>query len=106
MSPDVNQSDPAHEKAPTLHTKHDSDDLLTIAYDELRLMAAGVLGQKSGGNTLQPTALVHELYLRLAKRNDCQWRDRAHFLATAAKAMRQILVDHARRKSADKRGGG
>lgn len=106
MSCDLNQQEPLHEKGPAPHPKPVSDDLLTIAYDELRSIAAGVLGRKSDGDTLQPTALVHELYLRLAKRNDCQWQDRAHFLATAAKAMRQILIDHARRKRADKRGGG
>ena len=106
MPRDVNQPEPVHENARATPTKLDSDDLLTIAYDELRSIAAGVLGARVGGNTLQPTALVHELYLRLAKRNDCQWQDRAHFLAIAAKAMRQILIDHARRKHADKRGGG
>ena len=106
MSRDVNQPDPEHKEASTRHTKSKSDDLLTIAYDELRLIAASVLGRQSAGNTLQPTALVHELYLRLAKRKDCQWQDHAHFLAIAAMAMRQILIDHARRKGADKRGGG
>lgn len=77
--------------------------LLPVVYGELRALAAHYLeGRRQ--HTLQPTALVHEAYLKLAK-SDGTWFDRDHFVATAARAMRQVLVDHSRRKQADKRGG-
>ncbi len=78
--------------------------LLPVVYGELRALAGHYLEGRSQ-HTLQPTALVHEAYLKLAK-SDMAWCGRDHFVATAARAMRQILVDHARRKQADKRGGG
>ena len=84
----------------------DADHRFALAYSELRRIAAGVLQRGGGGDSLQPTALVHELYLRLAGRDPDRWQDRAHFMAVAAKAMRQIVVDHARRRGAEKRGGG
>ena len=83
-----------------------AEELLAIVYDELRQLARRQFRGERAGHTLQPTALVHEAYLRLAKDSDARWESRAHFFGTAARAMRQILVDHARRRSAGKRGGG
>lgn len=80
-------------------------ELLPMVYDEMRALAGSFFRQQSADHTLQPTALVHEAYLRLVGRGDVEWRSRAHFLAVAAKAMRQILVNHAVSKKADKRGG-
>jgi RNA polymerase sigma factor (TIGR02999 family) len=81
------------------------DSLMPVVYAELRRIAAGYLaGQR--GHTLQPTALIHEAYLRLAGRNVPEWQDRAHFFAVSATIMRQILVDHAREKLTAKRGEG
>lgn len=80
------------------------DALVPLVYDELRRIARRCLaGQRD--HTLQPTALVHEAYLRLARRDSMAWQDRVHFFALAAQMMRQILVDHARKHSAAKRGG-
>lgn len=79
--------------------------LLPLVYGELRRVAQGQLRKERADHTLQPTALVHEAYVRLADRLNAQWNDRAHFYAVAAKVMRQILVDHARRHAASKRGG-
>jgi RNA polymerase sigma-70 factor (ECF subfamily) len=84
--------------------REDTDELLALVYDDLRKRAAGILGKGGRNATLQPTALVHEAYARLAQRT-AHWADRSHFLYTAARAMRQILIDHARRQRADKRGG-
>lgn len=78
-------------------------DLLPLVYDQLRALAASQLAAEPPGHTLQPTALVHEAYLRLADRPD--FPDRSHFLAAAVEAMRRLLVDHARKKHAAKRGG-
>jgi RNA polymerase sigma factor (TIGR02999 family) len=81
--------------------------LLPLVYDELRQLAAQKLVQEKPGQTLQPTALVHEAYLRLVGPADaCRWNDRGHFFAAAAEAMRHILVDNARRKRRVKHGGG
>ena len=84
------------------------DQLVPIVYDELRRIARRCLAGQRSGHTLQPTALVHEAYLRLvnANRNPVQWQNRVHFFAAAAQMMRQILVDHARKHVAAKRGGG
>lgn len=82
------------------------DQLFPLVYQELRLRAAGYLRDERSSHTLQPTALAHEAYLRLAGRRDYPWQSRAHFMAVAARAMRAILVDHARRRNAQKRGGG
>ncbi|HVJ83278.1 MAG TPA: ECF-type sigma factor [Planctomycetia bacterium] len=80
--------------------------LLPLVYDELRRLAAHRLAAEPAGQTLQPTALVHEAYLRLAGSADApRWENRAHFFAAAAEAMRRILIDAARRKLAAKRGG-
>jgi RNA polymerase sigma factor (TIGR02999 family) len=74
-------------------------------YEQLHRLAEGYFRQQPRGHTLQPTALIHEAYLKLAGQPDCRWKDRTHFLAVAATAMRQILVDHARSKVAARRGG-
>ena len=80
--------------------------LLPLVYDELRKLAAQRLAQETPGQTLQATALVHEAYLRLVDTQKIQaWNSRGHFFAAAAEAMRRILVEQARRKQADKRGG-
>lgn len=77
-----------------------------IAYDELRRLASSHLEAERVDHTLQPTALVHEVYLKLVGQRTFGWRNREQFFAAAATAMRRILVDHARRKKAGKRGGG
>ena len=74
--------------------------LLPLVYEELRRIAARQLRHERDGHTLQPTALVHEAYLRLVEQRSVRWQDRAHFLGVAAKVMRRILVDHARRQAA------
>jgi RNA polymerase sigma factor (TIGR02999 family) len=84
-----------------------ASQLLTLVYDELRRLAAQKLGQEPPGQTLQPTALVHEAYLRLVGvEPESHWDNRRHFFASAAEAMRRILVENARRKKRDKHGGG
>jgi RNA polymerase sigma factor (TIGR02999 family) len=80
-------------------------DLLPLVYDELRKLARARMGRTPPGNTLQPTALVHEAYLRLIGDESTTWNSRGHFFAAAALAMRQILVDQARRKASRKHGG-
>lgn len=82
------------------------DRLAALVYDRLRALARGQLRGPRLGGTLTPTVLVHEAYLKLVNQRQADWRDRQHFLAVAATAMRQIVVDHARRKRAQKRGGG
>jgi RNA polymerase sigma factor (TIGR02999 family) len=79
--------------------------LLPLVYAELRSLARGRMGRLSPGQTLQPTALVHEAYLRLVGRQDEGWKGRGHFFAAAAQAIRDILVEQARRRAALKRGG-
>ena len=84
-----------------------ASELLPLVYDELRKLAAHRLAHQAPGQTLQPTALVHEAYLRLVGDPEgSDWDSRGHFFAAAAEAMRHILVDNARRKHAVKRGGG
>jgi RNA polymerase sigma factor (TIGR02999 family) len=80
-------------------------ELLVFVYDELRSLARSRLAHNPGRNTLQPTALVHEAYLRITKRGETRWNGKGHFFAAAAEAMRQILVEQARSKSRLKRGG-
>jgi RNA polymerase sigma factor (TIGR02999 family) len=80
-------------------------DLLPLVYDELRRLAARKLAQQTPGQTLQPTALVHEAYLRVAGDSEVSWEGRRHFFFAAARAMRDILVEQARRKAGPKRGG-
>jgi RNA polymerase sigma factor (TIGR02999 family) len=80
--------------------------LMALVYDDLRRLAAWQLQTERPEHTLQPTALVHEAYLKLAAQNPVDWQNKAHFFALAAQVMRHILVDHARAKQRDKRGGG
>ena len=84
---------------------HAAAQLLPLVYDELRRLAAQRLAQEKPGQTLQATALVHEAYLRLLGGDKPQWDGRGHFFAAAAEAMRRILVENARRKQTEKRGG-
>lgn len=81
------------------------DALLPAVYDELRRLAANYLRRERVGHTLQPTALVHEAYLRMVDQTRVEWQNRAHFFGVAAQMMRRILVDHARGQAAEKRGG-
>ncbi len=83
-----------------------ADELLPVVYADLRRLAAAHLSGQRPWHTLQPTALVHEVYLKIAAASDPGWEGRGHFFGAAAMAMREILVDHARRKNAGKRGGG
>jgi len=82
------------------------NQLFTVAYQELRRLAAWHLQQERPGHTLQATALVNELYLKLFVGEQVNWQDRAHFFAVAAQQMRRLLIDHARGKMAQKREGG
>ena len=84
----------------------DMDKLLPAVYDELRHLAAWKLSREPPNQTLQATALVHEAYLRLVGSEEQNWKGRTHFFAAAAEAMRRILIENARRKQRDKRGGG
>src|SRR5881397_1646536 len=83
-----------------------ADELLPLVYAELRKLAAARMAQESPGQTLQPTALVHEAWLRLVGDENPKFDGRAHFFAAAAEAMRRILIDNARRKRAQRHGGG
>ena len=83
-----------------------SEKLLPLVYNELRRLAAARMAQEAAGQTLQPTALVHEAWLRLVGEGDRTWQNRAHFFGAAAEAMRRILIERARRKARVKRGGG
>jgi len=83
-----------------------ADELLPLVYEELRKLAAYKMANESPDQTLQPTALVHEAWLRLTGKENIQWNGRAHFFAAAAEAMRRILIDNARRKLALRHGGG
>ena len=85
--------------------KSAADQLMPLVYDGLRKVAAQYLRKERKDHTLQPTALVHEAYLKLIDISHVNWQDRAHFFAAASQMMRHILVDHARARAADKRGG-
>jgi len=80
--------------------------LLSLVYGELRRLAAAQMSREWAGQTLQPTALVHEAWLRLGGDRQPAWENRAHFFGSAAEAMRRILIDRARRRNAERRGGG
>jgi RNA polymerase sigma factor (TIGR02999 family) len=82
------------------------DQLAPMVYGELRLMARRYMRRQASGHTLQTTALIHEAYLRLVGQEEKRWENRAHFFGVAAQAMRHILVDYARARNMDKRGGG
>lgn len=81
------------------------DQLMPLVYQELRRLASRYLKSERSDHTLQPTALIHEAYLRLVEQNMPEWQSRAHFFGVAARLMRQILVDHARSRGAFRRGG-
>ncbi len=82
-----------------------AEELMAAVYDELRGLARGYLKRERSDHTLQPTALVHEAYLRLVDQDKVSWRGRSHFFAVGARMMRRLLVDHARRRGRVKRGG-
>ena len=84
---------------------HASEELLPLVYQDLRRQAAMQMSRESAGQTLQPTALLHEAWLRVTGPGDRHWQNRAHFFCAAAEAMRRILIENARRKSRLKRGG-
>jgi RNA polymerase sigma factor (TIGR02999 family) len=94
----LRQLSDGHETAP--------QKLMPLVYDKLRKLAGGYLQGERPEHTLQATALVHEAYIRLVDWKNVSWQNRAHFFALAAQVMRRILVDHAREKQAQKRGGG
>src|SRR5947209_7715890 len=79
---------------------------MPAVYGELRAIAAGLMRNERSTHTLQPTALIHEAYVRMINQDSTSWKDRAHFFGIAARIMRQVLVEHARRRSSLKRGGG
>lgn len=81
------------------------DRLMPLVYSSLKSLAAGYWRREPGGHTLQPTAVVHEAFLRLLGQQDVSWQSRTQFLAIAARMMRRVLTDHARRRRAEKRGG-
>ena len=82
-----------------------ADQILPLVYDELRKLAASKLSHESAGQTLQPTALVHDVWLRLGGEAQPSWKNRAHFFSAAAEGMRRILIENARRKHAVRHGG-
>ena len=84
----------------------DADELVALAYDELRALAADFLSRERPGHTLQPTALVHEAYLRMVRFKRIRWTDKTHFCRTAASVIRRLLVDFARARATEKRGSG
>jgi RNA polymerase sigma factor (TIGR02999 family) len=86
--------------------KENADKLLELVYDDCRRLAASYLKRENAGHTLQPTALAHEVYLRLIEQERVDWKGRTHFMAIAAQAMRRLLIDHARGRDRLKRGGG
>ncbi len=106
---------PAKSKATAIVTALSGDDagaaagaeeLMPLVYDELRRLAARFMQRESPGHTLQPTALVHEAYLKLVDQTQVDWRGRSHFLAVGAQMMRRVLIDHARGRLRAKRGAG
>lgn len=93
-------------QAATAGDREAADSLMQSIYAELRALAAARLANERPDHTLQPTALVHEAYLKLIDQTRVEWKDRRHFFAVASEIIRRILVDHARMKNAAKRGGG
>lgn len=81
------------------------DEILPLVYDELRRLAKNYLSRERSNHTLQPTALVHEAYLRLLGQKEIEWQNRAHFFGISARLMREILIEHARGRNRQKRGG-
>jgi len=89
----------------TAGDRSQADRLMELVYEDLRRIAGRFFQEERADHTLQPTALVHEAYLRLIDQNRVDWRGRTHFLAAGAKTMRRVLVDHAKRRGRTKRGG-
>jgi len=83
-----------------------AETLFPVVYDELRRLARGYMSREPAGHTLQPTALVHEAYLKLVDQTRADWKGKTHFFAVGARVMRRLLVDHARERGAAKRGDG
>ena len=83
-----------------------AERLMPLVYDEMRRIARSFISRERQGHTLQPTALVNEAYLRLVDQNSVTWQSRAHFYSVAASMMRRVLIDHARTRATEKRGGG
>lgn len=90
---------------PAPEVEASAEELFPLVYDELRRLAGSYMARERAGHTLQPTALVNEAYLRLVDLSRINWRGRTHFFAVGAKAMRRILIDHARGRHSLKRGG-
>ena len=106
----MSETAPAHEVTQLLRDLSGGDEsalarLVPLIYEELRAIAAREMRNERADHTLQPTALVHEVFLRFLGASDLSWQSRAHFMHIAAQAMRRILVDHARARRAEKRGG-
>jgi len=100
-------TEPGEEKKPGLQGNREAADrLLALVYDDLRALAAAQLRRENAGHTLQPTALAHEVYMNLIDQHSVDWKGKSHFMAIAAQAMRRILIDHARGRDRQKRGGG
>lgn len=99
-------NEPTHIPELSAERGPEAGQLLRLVYDELRRLAAGKMAQESGTQTLQPTALVHEAWLRLGGDEQPAWENRTHFFCAAAEAMRRILIDRARSKLARRHGGG
>lgn len=92
-------------RAAALGNPQDADRLMSAIYDDLKRLAASQLLQERAGHTLNPTALVHEAYIRLINQRNTNWNDRLHFFSIASRVIRRILIDHARERHALKRGG-
>jgi RNA polymerase sigma factor (TIGR02999 family) len=101
----MSESSPDSISDPTPVPHQPAGELLPVVYAELRRLAAALTGKLQPGQTLQPTALVHEAYLRLVRNQDPGWEGRRHFFGAAAQAMREILIEQARRKGSRKHGG-
>lgn len=97
--------EPSSDDHPSESAGQPAEALFALVYDELREMASRRLVRERAGHTLQPTALVHEVYMKMAEQRCVDWRGRSHFLAVAAQAMRRVLIDHGRAQKAAKRGG-
>ena len=105
------QSDPSRDITQLLRNMRGGDPdasakVIPLVYDELRRLARSYLQRERTDHTLQPTAIVHEAYLRLAQENDIKWENRSHFFAIAARLMREILINYAKARQTGKRGGG
>lgn len=99
-------TDQRHDVTELLRSGAGEAELLPLVYDELKVLARSRMSRERSNHTLQATALVHEAFMKLAKDDGVEWRERGHFFGAAAEAMRRILIDHARRAKSEKRGGG